>query len=80
MGKDTVEVAIIEFGDCPLYKGLYITKSWEALYYNTSTCLYYYPENITLEEAKQEIKDLEEFYDGLGIAVPVPKHLEELVK
>lgn len=76
MDKDIAEVVIVEFGHLPQYEGIYMRKVWGEPHVHAY--LYYYPEDITLEEAKQEIEDLEKFYDGLGIATPVPKHLEEL--
>lgn len=37
---------------------------------------YWYPDDITPEEAKQEIIDLAEFYENILIVLPTPEHLD----
>ena len=37
--------------------------------------MYYYPDNITLEEARQEILDLKEHYEIIWDLSPLPEHL-----
>lgn len=36
---------------------------------------YWYPEDITQEEAECELNDLAEHYDNVAVAVPLPEHL-----
>jgi methylenetetrahydrofolate dehydrogenase (NADP+)/methenyltetrahydrofolate cyclohydrolase len=37
---------------------------------------YYYPEEITTEELVQEIKDMNDFVDGLIVQMPLPDHID----
>ena len=37
---------------------------------------YWYPENITNDEANQEIADLCEFYENVVIVLPIPAQLQ----
>ncbi len=37
---------------------------------------YYYEENITQEQLINEIKDVQEFVDGIIVQLPLPKHIE----
>lgn len=59
-------VALIEIGDCPKsgYVGALPTEK-------TKATIYYY-DDISAEELRQEIRDLKEFYDGVGIMTPYP--------
>lgn len=38
---------------------------------------YYFPEEITTEELVQEIKDLNDYIDGLIVQMPLPDHIDE---
>jgi hypothetical protein len=36
---------------------------------------YWYPDDITQEEADCELRDLAEHYDNVAVIVPLPEHL-----
>ena len=38
---------------------------------------YYYPEEITTKELVQEIKDMNDFVDGLIVQMPLPDHIDQ---
>lgn len=42
--------------------------------------IYYYPEDITIAEFEQELKDLDEAYEyGVGVFLPIPDNLKGIV-
>ena len=72
------KIAIIEFGDNEKEESVLIQGvPEEAL--NQPAHMYYYPDNITLEEARQEILDLKEHYEIIWVLSPLPEHLQDLL-
>ena len=74
MKHQECNTAIIEFGDCDktefmLFKGQSMTQ-------RTMAHIYQYPEDITNEEANQEILDLCEHYENVIIVLPIPAQLQ----
>lgn len=64
-------VALIEIGD-GCVGDLPIQK--------TKVDIYYYDENITAAELRQEIRDLKEFYAGVLCALPYPEKFQEVIR
>lgn len=75
MKHQKVKTAIIEFGYDD--KDGYVFIKRESL--NRQRMLahtYWYPEDITNDEANQEIADLCEFYENVVIVLPIPAQLQ----
>lgn len=73
------EIAVIEFGDNEktdiyLVKGD-ITEEFSKKKAHT----YYYDDNITIEEARQEVLDLMDNYKIIYVLSPLPEHLQDLL-
>ena len=67
--------ALIEFGEREK-TGYWFLKGGDMMCKNPSlTHTYWYPDDITQEEADCELRDLAEHYDDVAVAVPLPKHL-----
>lgn len=69
--------ALVEFGECD--KNGYVVAKGEFPCVTEKPLKahpYWYPDDTTLEEAKQEIIDLAEFYENVLIVLPLPEHLE----
>lgn len=68
--------ALIEFGECD--KNGYVVAKGEfpCATEPIPAKTYWYPDDITQEEAKQEIIDLAEFYENILIVLPTPEHLD----
>lgn len=74
MSNDCI-TAIVEFGECDKEGYVYIkgdVPSGEKVLAHT----YWYPEDITNDEANQEIVDLCEHYENVIIILPIPAHLQ----
>ena len=72
------KIAIIEFGDNQKVDSVLIQGVSEEAF-NQPAHIYYYPDNITLEEAYQEILDLKEHYEIIWVLSPLPEHLQDLL-
>ena len=72
------KIAIIEFGDNQKVDSVLIKKKKKKIF-DQPAHMYYYPDNITLEEARQEILDLKEHYEIIWVLNPLPEHLQDLL-
>lgn len=72
------KIAIIEFGDNQKVDSILIQGVPEEVL-NQPAHTYYYPDSITLEEARQEILDLKEHYEIIWVLSPLPEHLQDLL-
>lgn len=72
------KIAIIEFGDNQKVDSVLIQGVSEDAF-NQPAHMYYYPDSVTLEEARQEILDLKEHYEVIWILSPLPDHLQDLL-
>lgn len=72
------KIAIIEFGDNEKEESVLIQGVSEEAF-NQPAHIYYYPDDITLEEAYQEILDLKEHYEIIWVLNPLPEHLQNLL-
>ena len=72
------KIAIIEFGDNEKEESVLIQGTPEKVF-DQPAHMYYYPDNITLEEACQEILDLKEHYEIIWVLSPLPEHLQDLL-
>lgn len=72
------KIAIIEFGDNQKVDSVLIQGVSEEAF-NQSAHIYYYSDDITLEEAYQEILDLKEHYEIIWVLSPLPEHLQDLL-
>lgn len=68
------EVAIIEFGECDKNGYIYLQGSIENLG-EVMAHTYWYPDDITNEEANQEVVDLCEQYKNVVILLPILDHV-----
>lgn len=69
------KTVIVEIGDGD--KDGYVFVQGEAVQGERMLAhTYWYPEDITNEEANQEIADLCEHYRNVVIVLPIPKHLQ----
>lgn len=67
--------ALVEFGNRNR-TGYWFLKGGDFICKDlTLAHTYWYPEDITQEEAKCELKDLTEHYDNVAVLVPLPEHL-----
>ena len=75
MTMEECKTAIVEFGDG--YKDGYVLIKGEATPGEKMMAhTYWYPEDITNEEANQEIADLCEHYKNVVIVLPILDHLQ----
>ena len=72
------KIAIIEFGDNEKKESVLIQGMPEEAF-NQPAHIYYYSDDITLEEAYQEILDLKEHYEIIWVLSPLPEHLQDLL-
>ena len=72
------KIAIIEFGDNEKEESVLIQGAPEEVL-NQPAHTYYYSDDITLEEAYQEILDLKEHYEIIWVLSPLPEHLQDLL-
>lgn len=67
--------ALVEFGDCEK-TGYWFLQGGDMMCKNpTLAHTYWYPEDISQEEASCEIKDLAEHYVNVAVMLPLPDHL-----
>lgn len=67
--------ALVEFGDRDR-TGYWFLKGGDFTCKDpTLAHTYWYPEDITQEEAECELKDLAEHYDNVAVLIPLPEHL-----
>ena len=67
--------ALIEFGEGEK-TGYWFLKGGDMMCRNPSLAhTYWYPDDITQEEADCELRDLAEHYDNVAVVVPLPEHL-----
>lgn len=68
--------ALVEFGESDNKTGYVIVKGgYDICKEPTKAHTYWYPDNITNEEAQQEVNDLMEHYENIAIVVPLPEHI-----
>lgn len=68
--------ALVEFGESDNKTGYVIVKGgYDICKEPTKAHTYWYPDNITNEEAQQEVNDLMEHYENVAIVVPLPEHI-----
>lgn len=67
--------AIIEFGDCNKDSYMFI-KGSAATGEKMRAHTYWYPDDITNEEANCEVNDLLEQYENVAIVLPIPAHVQ----
>ena len=73
MKHQECNTAIIEFGDCD--KTEFMLFKGSATIQKVKAHIYWYPDDITNEEANQEILDLCEHYENVIIVLPIPAHV-----
>lgn len=73
------EIAVIEFGDNEKTDIYLVKGDITEDFINKKAHTYYYDDNITIEEARQEVLDLMENYKIVYILSPLPEHLEDLL-
>lgn len=64
--------ALVEFGNNDKTGYVIVKGGFDVCKDRTLARTYWYPDDITQEEAQQEINDLMEFYENVGILVPLP--------
>lgn len=69
------EIAIIEFGDNEKKDSILIKGDSAEKIINKKAHIYYYDNDITIEEARQEVEDLMGNYKTIYILSPLPSHL-----
>lgn len=69
------KTAIIEFGYDDK-DGYVFIQGEQTLGERALAHTYWYPEDITNDEANQEIADLREHYKNVIIVLPIPKHIQ----
>lgn len=70
--------ALVEFGESNNKTGYVIVKGGDLICLEpTKAHTYWYPDEITNEEAQQEINDLMEHYENVAIVVPLPEHINK---
>lgn len=75
MEHQECNTAIIEFGECEKTGFIFVKSNipeGEKIMAHT----YWYPDDITNEEANQEILDLCEHYENVAIVLPIPAHVQ----
>ena len=73
------EIAIIEFGDNEKTDSILIKGDSAEEIINQKAHIYYYDNDITIEEARQEVEDLMDNYKIIYILSPLPPHLQDLL-
>lgn len=73
------EIAIIEFGDNEKTDSILIKGDSAEEIINQKAHIYYYDNDITIEEARQEVEDLMDNYKTIYILSPLPPHLQDLL-
>lgn len=73
------EIAIIEFGDNEKIDSILIKGDSTEEIINQKAHIYYYENDITIEEARQEIVDLMDNYKVIYVLSPLPEHLQDLL-
>lgn len=75
MMDQACKFALIEFGEGEK-TGYQLLKSRNTAHKDIAFAhAYWYPDDITQEEAECELKDLAEHYENIVILVPLPEHL-----
>ena len=75
MTDQECKFALVEFGDGDR-TGYWFLKGGDLICKDpTLAHTYWYPEDVTQEEAECELKDLAEHYDNVAVLVPLPEHL-----
>ena len=69
------EIAVIEFGDNEKIDSILIKGDSAEEIINQKAHIYYYDNDITIEEARQEVEDLMDNYKTIYILSPLPSHL-----
>lgn len=69
------EIAVIEFGDNEKKDSILIKGDSAEKIINKKAHIYYYDNDITIEEARQEVEDLMDNYKTIYILSPLPLHL-----
>ena len=69
------EIAVIEFGDNEKIDSILIKGDNAEEIINQKAHIYYYDNDITIEEARQEVEDLIDNYKTIYILSPLPSHL-----
>lgn len=68
--------ALVEFGESDDKTGYVIVKGGDIICREpTKAHTYWYPDEITNEEAQQEVADLCEHYENVVVVVPLPEHI-----
>lgn len=76
MMEQECKFAIVDFGNIEK-TGYVIVKGGDKICLNWKNAhVYYYPDDITNEEAQQEVIDLLEHYENVAINVPLLEHLK----
>lgn len=73
------EIAVIEFGDNEKKDSILIKGDSAEKIINKKAHIYYYDNDITIEEARQEVEDLMGNYKTIYILSPLPPHLQDLL-
>ena len=71
--------ALVEFGECDKNGYIVAQGKFPCTTEPIKAKTYWYPDDITFEEAQQEIIDLAEFYENVLITLPVPEHLDKRI-
>lgn len=71
------KIALVEVGDQA--KENYLFIKGEPPEEKESADIYWYEDDISIEEIQQELEDLKENYDIVGIILPVPQQIERVV-
>lgn len=74
MNNENCTTAIIEFGDCDK-EGYVFIKGGLNPDVELLAHTYWYPDDITNEEAECEVNDLLEQYENVAIVLPILDHL-----
>ena len=69
------KLAIVEFGDGDKVEYVFV-KGGPAVGEEMFAHTYWYPDDITNEEANQEILDLCEHYENVAILLPISDHMQ----
>ena len=75
MMEQECKFAIIEFGECNKERYVFIKGGPNEDGSKMMAHTYWYPDDITNEEANQEVLDLCEHYENVAIVLPILDHL-----
>ena len=75
--KEDITLAIIEVGEDQASQIYLANKQKVCEEVGINFEWYYYPEEITTKELIQEIKDMNDYVDGLIVQMPLPDHIDE---